>query len=198
METIKARLKGISPIIMHNNAMANPMSVYAKAIKAVSSKRGKTDAEFETLARLEWEASLYMKGGVVVLPGENLHRALNEGARKRKLGKAVNSGAFVADDYPELFYSGPKIQVSKTDQFPSDELDVFYPAHSFTTLVRVQKNTTPRTRPIFHDWEVSLSIDYDEDVLDRESIIESFEIAGRMIGLGDWRPRYGRFIVEEV
>jgi hypothetical protein len=35
-------------------------------------------------------------------------------------------------------------------------------------------------------------------VINREQVIDLFRVAGAQIGVGDWRKKHGRFIVEEV
>lgn len=50
-----------------------------------------------------------------------------------------------------------------------------------------------RTRPIFTDWSTEVEGAFDPNVLDRKDVENFAQIAGAYIGVGDWRPRYGRF-----
>jgi hypothetical protein len=198
MKSFQARIKGISPLLMHNNEMANPLSIYAKAMKPYTSKRNKTESDHEIISRMEWEAGLYLMTGQVVLPGANIHQCLLEGAKKNKNGPKIKSGVFIDDDYPALDYAGPKIKLGDRTTFPCEDLDKFYSHHKFTTLARVSTSTTLRTRPIFHGWSCEFTILYDETIVDEMTIMESMETAGRMVGICDWRPRYGRFEAEKI
>ena len=59
METIKVRLVGIGPLLMHSNKGANPLSLEAKTIKPISSKNKKVDADYQAMARIEWESGFH-------------------------------------------------------------------------------------------------------------------------------------------
>jgi hypothetical protein len=52
-----------------------------------------------------------------------------------------------------------------------------------------------RTRPIFPEWELEFTVEYSPDLVQRDRLEEWVEVAGRQIGLSDWRPNYGRFEV---
>jgi hypothetical protein len=59
-KTLTYRITGDAPLIMHNGALANPLSAASKALKQVTSKKKKTDADFERMAEIEFKAGLYM------------------------------------------------------------------------------------------------------------------------------------------
>src|SRR5579885_58452 len=95
MEKLKFQLTSECPLILHNGQTCDPMNKFSKEIKKISSKRGKTDADFEQMAKLEWYASLYTDNGRVCIPAEVLEAALVGGARKSKLGRQAQAGLFV-------------------------------------------------------------------------------------------------------
>jgi hypothetical protein len=182
---IMFKIQGLSPTMMHNGQLANPLNPYAKALKAVSSKRKKTDEDFEKMAMIEWEGSLYFNHkGQIVWPGHVLEGALCGAAAKQKLKKVAQSGMFVEED-AVLEYDGPKdIEALKKD-----------PKFRFTTGVRVQNARIMRTRPFFQNWGLSFVITYDPSLFDEQQVIQIVEILGAKVGLSDFRPRYGRFTV---
>lgn len=55
-------------------------------------------------------------------------------------------------------------------------------------------------RPKFPSWDFKVSVDIDEDYLDISKVQELFTAAGRIAGIGDFRPSrrgpFGRFTVE--
>ena len=53
-----------------------------------------------------------------------------------------------------------------------------------------------RTRARFPDWRVDVEAEFESGLLDRTEIVETFRVAGFRIGLGDWRPEFGRFSVQ--
>lgn len=200
MDSITLKLEGKNQLLMHNNVAANPMSTQAKKLKEITSKRAKTDQDFESIARLEWEAGLYMHDGVAVIPSINVERSILFGARKSKNGKLVESGVFAADEFCELHYAGTKIEIDTpmNGDFPTTGLDAFFDEHKDQRMVRISKNQVLRTRPIFYDWELEITLDYEPDVINRSILLEAAQTAGKLIGLCEMRPRYGRFEATEV
>ena len=64
--------------------------------------------------------------------------------------------------------------------------------------VNVRGSRIMRTRPKFDNWSASIDILYDPENLNREHVEQWVEVAGREVGLMDWRPRFGRFEVVSV
>ena len=157
-------------------------------MKEITSKRKKVDADYEELARLEWLAGLYLKDSMPCIPGFVFEAALigkGGAARKEKMGKEAAAAVWVIDDFL-LEYDGP------TDPHELWE-DVRFRDQS---LVKVGMARVLRTRPFFKNWSADIEITYDEELIDREIIKRWVEIAGRQVGLMDWRPKFGRFTVE--
>lgn len=155
-------------------------------MRKISGKRKKTEADFEQLAKLEWFGSLYLSGGVPCIPGEVLEAGFIEASRKSRRGQQAKAGV-VSDGFWPLGYDGPK----DPEQLWENE------DYRLTVGVRIQKNRIMRTRPIFREWSATVHLDYLPDQLDKGEIIETMGILGRVVGLGDWRPRFGRFEVVE-
>ena len=188
LQTMRITIEGIVPLIMHNNAGADPLDPRTQELKKYTSKRKKTEADEKEIARLEWHLGLYLnEKEQPCVPGENLERMLREAAKKNSLGKAFLTGISCGTSWP-LQYDGPK-KISKLEQ---DKRFVLRSA------VRVQTSTVMRTRPQFPQWSVTFDLDYFDDILNAGQIVTTLPIAGRMIGLMDYRPRYGRFIVQEA
>jgi len=187
LKTLELNIKGASPLILHNGQTANPLNKYARQLKAVSGKRNKTDEDFEAMAKIEFLAGLYQNpAGEYILPGHNLEAAMLEGAKKNKQGRLVQSGAFVTED-PLLVFSGS----AKT---PDELWDGG--KHALMVSVRIQKNKVMRTRPLIPTgWTAKVSVTFDPSIIEKDDIVRAFEVAGLERGIGDWRPKYGRFIV---
>jgi hypothetical protein len=56
-----------------------------------------------------------------------------------------------------------------------------------------KKSSIIRCRPIFDNWKSTFEIGYDPELIEGESIKKALEVAGREIGICDYRPKYGRF-----
>lgn len=199
MDKVKVRLVGNGALLMHDNRGANPLSKEAKGMKGLQSKKKKTDSDYAFLARMDWEAGLYLHDGIVVLPGQNLEKSLIEGARKSKNGKQFEGGVLLEEDYCPLDYNGAKIKTSnRNGEFPDPQLDKFYAEHSWQEMVKVSRNQVLRTRPIFYGWSCEATILFNDDILNKEVLLDCIRDAGNLVGLCEKRPRLGRFEVEVV
>ena len=181
---IRIEIHGTAPLISHNIRLANPLDPIAKAMKAISGKRKKTEDDLLQLARLEFEGGLYLYPEVgPYVPGENVEKCVIEGARVTKQGKQVERGLFVSDNVVPLIYKGPR----DADQLWADE------RFRHVAAVRVGQSRVIRTRPIFHEWALEADAELDPGLLSIEQLQQIIDDAGAMVGLGDHRPRYGRF-----
>lgn len=184
---IQFRLNGVSPLLMHNGRLANPLDPMAKALKAVTGKRAKTDADHEEMARIEFLGGLYIGDDGPCLPGEMIEAMLVVAAKKSKRGPQAKAG-IISDGMHRLEYAGPR------------DPDALWDDDRFRLVagVRVQQARLMRTRPIFRDWSAEIFVDFLPGQLNRADVAEMMRIAGEVVGLGDWRPRFGRFTVETL
>lgn len=184
-------IEGTAPLLMHNARLSNPLDPAAKALKAVTSKRTKTDDDHATIARLEHAGSLYLDSDIgPYMPGENIARCLIDGARVTKAGVKVTRGVFISSDVNPLAYKGPR------------DADGLWNDENFRHMASAKIGTarTMRCRPMFRQWRTQANGLLDTTVLSLEELRSITETAGAMVGLGDWRPRFGRFTatVEKV
>lgn len=154
-------------------------------MKLVSGKRGKTEADFEELARLEFYGGLYQDKKLgIVIPSEVLESTINGGARKFKEGPAAKAGMVIMN-HTKLIFEGPQ----SVDKMWKDG------RFTFQKMVVVARARILRTRPMFEDWSANIEVNYEDTVCDYTQIYKWLEKAGQVVGIGDWRPRYGRFEV---
>jgi hypothetical protein len=185
MDSISFKAIGTLPLLLHNGALADPLNKWSKAIAKVSSKRHKTEADHQEIAKLEFLGSLYLNGGTgPVIPAPMLEATLIVAAKSRKEGQKAKAGIFVPADMP-LIYDGP-----------GDPMEL-WESGSFVLRVpvRVGQNKVVRTRPMFNGWAIAGRIEFRPDIVDQDTVGQWMVIAGNRIGLGDWRPRFGLFSV---
>lgn len=186
MKTATYNLKGTTPLLMHSERLANPFDDLTKEIKAISGKRKKTEDDLREMARLEWLGGLYHddEAGIHV-PGYNLLACIIGGGKIHKLGTAIKRAALVMEDKVSIQYEGPKTPGK------------LFENKRFVDMRSVKVGTAKimRCRPIFMDWALSFSLVYDENSIQLSDLDRCIESAGLMVGLGDYRPRFGRFQV---
>lgn len=186
-QKITFKLSSSAPIILHNGQTADPLNKWSRAIKKISSKRAKTDADYEEMARLEFLAGLYMNADGPILPANMIDAMIVAGAKKSKEGQLAKSGCFCID-HARLEYDGPR----NVEALWGDE------NFHFSAIVKVGMARVSRMRPIFREWSALLTLNIEETTINATRVEEWLRVAGTQVGLGDWRPQYGRFTVEKV
>jgi hypothetical protein len=184
------QLDGTRPLLMHNiRALGDPLHPVAKAIKRVSAKRKKTEEDHLEMRKLEFFGGLYMddEEGPYV-PAVNFMRCLVDAARITREGKNVERGVIVLNDIGRLEYGGPRTAEGlwEDESFRSIE------------MVRVGQARVARCRPMFRNWSTSFEAQVDTAIMSPEDFDEILHKAGNMVGLGDFRPRFGRFTATKV
>lgn len=184
-QTLNCTITGDSPLILHNGQTADPLNKFAKDIKRISSKRAKTDADYQEMARIEWFASLYLDNGKVCIPSEVFESAIASGARKLKLGKQAQATLFCPSNI-ELDFEGKEMTVEQLWERDANRL---------TVGVRIGQQKIMRTRFIAKKWSAKVAITYEDTMLNRQQVEEMIKATGEQVGLCDWRPKFGRFTV---
>jgi hypothetical protein len=185
-ETLPVEIVGSAPLILHNGQTADPLNKFARALKEVSGKRKKTEADFEEMARIEFMSGLYMGPDGPVLPTRLLESAIIEGARKSKLGKLAQAGMMI-EKSARLDYEGPR---GSKELFEDERF-------RFAVPVRVGQAKVIRTRPMFENWSAEFVVTFDAEILNGRDLLTAIRQAGMFCGVGDWRPRHGRFALRQ-
>lgn len=187
VDTLKLRLTGDRPLLMHSGRLADPLDEINRNLAKMTGKRMKTAADHEEIARIEWYGSLWLTGGHPCIPPEAIEASFIAAARARKKSKQARAGMMVVG--PALLdYDGPR------------DLDELWkePAFQLRRAVRVGNARPIRTRPHFPNWRAEAVVTFVPTLLDRIDMLDLFAIAGAQEGIGDWRPKYGRYTVEAV
>jgi hypothetical protein len=186
-QQVKYQLTGAAPLLMHNGTLADPLSAYSKAIKKITDKSKKTEADLEEVGRLEWFGSLYLLDGTPCIPREAIKATLLRAGKTLKKGPKVKAG-IVCEDHALLQYDGPK----DPQALWLDKQFVYR-----TTKPQGQVRIV-RTRPIFPRWGIDLMLAFNDEMLNPDELDQIVTIAGQSIGLLEERPEYGRFEVRKL
>ena len=173
--TANVKVRGVSDMLFHR---WNCESVEAKSTAAKGSKAKKTD---------DVESYVYRNArGEICLPGEYVRQAIIMAAKFRQDPRSPRKSAF------DLFKAAV---LSLTDLASLGAKDWDYLDRR---RVCVQRNGITRSRPaMLAGWtaEVQFLVTLPEYV--SPTILHDVLVnAGRLIGVGDFRPTYGRFAVE--
>lgn len=186
-QTVTYRLTSDCPMLAHNGQTADPLNKWSKAMKQISGKRKKTDADYEELARLEFFAGLYMGKDGPIIPAANIDSMLVNAGKKLREGPIVKAGVFCLKDAP-MEYDGPR------------DPEAMWQAEKFrhVAIVRVQTARVARTRPVFDEWAANVMLNIEDSIVNIAQVDAWMNIAGTQIGLGDWRPQHGRFSAQRL
>lgn len=171
---VAVEIEGVSDFLYHR---WNPEAVDEKAKAAKGSKAKKTD---------NLESYVYRdEAGDLALPGEYLRQAVVHAAKFRQDPRSPRKSAM------DLFKAGvfaltPLASVGKATWDYEDRRRVV-----------VQRNGVNRTRPALKaGWRVAFDFQVNlPEYIPPAMLNEVISAAGRLIGVGDFRPTYGRFVV---
>lgn len=174
--SVHLKIQGSADLLMHR---WNPESIDAKAGAAKGSAAKKTD---------DVESFVYRTDdGMLALPGEYLRQSIVHAAKFRQDPRSPRKSAM------DLFKAG-LVCLTPYASLGAKEWD-----YLDRRRVVVQRNGVNRTRPAMQaGWqaEFDMAINLPEYV-SPELLREVIEIAGRLVGVGDFRPTYGRYGIVE-
>lgn len=202
MKTLKTKWTGIRPLVMGNPQtikLTSPFAIEGRrlstAIKAARKKQDENKLiELETqMIRNDWESSAYFdpKRSQYYLPDTVIMACIRSGATASKKGRDIDRAVIVSET--EAYIEGVKAHRT---------LEAYFADPDFR--LEIQVKIPPKTGSLVWKartmiptgWTVTFSLDFDEDLMAQKSLVEAMETAGRMCGVGGWRPKFGRFTVE--
>lgn len=176
MKTYKITINGTSPLLMNRPSML--IGDISKDKKPMSND---TKGMAETKLYLDDNEKLYQ-------PSTHLSGSLIEAGKHKKVvgkGKATYSkivGYAVQVEPYQIIHKKQKWEI-----------------FSVLAVNPSTKGRNPLHRPMLKEWELDFEVTFDETEIDPQIMKELFDIAGRIVGLGDWRPAkkgpYGKFQV---
>lgn len=181
-------------LLMHNGQLADPSNEFAKRIKKVTSIRAddRTAEDSLELKRAEWMGGLNLtKDGEPCIRSDQVEAALIKAAKKKRQGEAFSAGVYCFDDSPLVLrpFAGRQVDLDELFQMGT---------YVDTRGVVVTRKRILRTRPVFPEWSALIPVNFMPSVIDGKKVVEAMEVVSTKIGIGDRRPRYGRFEIKSV
>ena len=188
MYTIKTRIEGVSPLLQHKFAVLDTKPGAAKRTGALDYSN-------------EWVASMYVdREGYLIQPASHIEGALvraaasfrMKGAGRKTWKDPIRAYCYVVPDEIRHLHNDAPIPAPTEELLgnPTDNLSVHI------GRVRVQRAAVARSRlMIATGWELAFTIEVHDPQVQSDIIQTILAEAGRAAGIGDFRPRYGRFQV---
>lgn len=208
-------LRGTQPLLMHADDVLQ--SDELTSWRQDPTNRNVSVAGDDRHPAWTWQTYLYHDGTHLAVPQECVMTALRTaGAKVPAKGKSTfkalsQSGMIVTSDYCEFRCGGkqiPILDLIAVRDAPFGEHVKRAQKLGFDLSIKRAKIGTSkhvRVRPIFHDWTVSGQIAVSEPAITEDVLRNLMAIAGRLAGLGDWRPSapkspgpHGMFTAEVV
>lgn len=171
---VAVKIRGVADILFHR---WNCEAVAEKAAAAKGSKAKKTD---------DIESYVYRNdAGELCLPGEYLRGAIVAAAKFRQDPRSPRKSAM------DLF----KAAVVSLTPLASLGADRWEYEHACRVVI--QRNAVTRVRPAMKTgWEAAFQLQINlPEYVSPELLLSVLNDAGRLVGVGDFRPTYGRFAV---
>lgn len=169
---VSVQVEGASDMLFHR---WNCESVEAKS-KAAKNSRAKKEDDIESYV---WRNN----DGELCIPGEYFRQSVIHAAKFKQDPRSPRKSAM------DLFKAGI-VSLTPLASLGSNNWD-----YLDTRRVTVQRAGVNRTRPAFKQgWEVELQFQVlTPEYIDPALFQDVFNTAGRLVGVGDFRPTYGRF-----
>lgn len=204
-------LKSETPILIHGDDV-EAAGVLAKWRNAAENKDVSVRGD-DRSPPWTWQTYLYHDGEHLAIPQENLMACLCKAGAMIPMAKgkgtfksASQSGLMPTTEYFEFRASGKQIAIADITamaSLPFSEQAQAVKAFNFDLLIKratVGQAKHVRVRARFRSWVISGVVDVIDPLITPAVLAEMFDIAGRKVGLGDWRPSspkkpgpYGRF-----
>lgn len=190
MKLLNIKITGTRPFLSHNDTLSDPLNPLTKYHKSLSSKRKKTDEDYALLAESQLVTSCYYDEQLgFVMNGEMIEACIKSGAKLNKLGKVIDRAIMLTDVVFPMTIKNCPVNPQELAKNP----DFIY-----AKSVKIGTARVMSYRPIFRDWSVEFGLMFDEEQITKEELLMVLENAGNLCGVGDWRPRFGRFSVEVI
>ncbi len=168
MEKAIVKIKGISPLLMNRFVMEKD-----------DAEAKRRDQKFDP--KEDAEKALYKNAQGCYAPSTWIEASLRETAKEFK-GKG--RGSLKATILASVFVDPAEIPLGKNTY---DEID--------QRPAVIQRNRIVKSRPRFNSWELEFTISFNEDRIKKDTLKQILIEAGQAKGIGDYRPKFGRFEV---
>ena len=173
MVKIEVEIKGVAPLLQHKMSLQQEAQLASKTKKRAGQAEGDKPEDY-----------LYIVDGKICQPAEHILQAIIkqlsnykiQGKGKKTFKDIGKGGINVMPEYIE----------HKNQNWITDSRTVVIPA---------TRGSAVRVRPKFEEWQLNFIIEIFNEDLPIEVLKSALDDAGREGGIGDYRPRFGRFIV---
>lgn len=194
LEIAEVEIVGLAPLLMHKYVMGESISD--------PKKKPIKDAEYWEKISQEWRQTAYWDDKIgLYIPSDAVEACMKNGGKSVKIGrgtatKSVEAGVNIHSEFLKIPVITPDgEEVKSLDDIEDLEWILVKP-------VRVPPRTGARIErkrvQIPVGWKAKFKVIVNTDVITRNTFETVLRNAGMTAGLLNWRPKYGRFDVENI
>ncbi len=198
MKTYQIELAGLTPLLMHWDNL-DGQGLLAEWMAIPENKKNSKAGDDRTPA-WTWKTYVYNDGQNVVMPSDNLRKCMLKAGAKVPTGKGKGTfkaeavaGVVISDLYLPFFVNGRPMPIDRIDA-----IDGTFKQHCeavkklgfelFVKRAAIQRAKHVRVRPMFRSWSCRFGVTVVDEQITENILRRIFKVAGRYMGLGDWRP----------
>lgn len=192
IQNLQFTIIGIDPLLVNNPQVVDPFNKFKKEISAITAKRSKTEEDLLALRDLEIRSKIYWddKKGIYIPSQWVLASIAGCSFKQAKISKdTIRAAVFVTESKIPLQYANKNLVKTPLDIVKNDEFRIIQ------ILPQGQVRVT-KAAPIFNDWSFTAEVEFDDSVVDLDSLKKLIKYGAKFGGFGDFRPTYGRATVE--
>jgi hypothetical protein len=193
MRNAKISITGVSPLLMNNPQTVDRFNNFAKRMAAINAKKTRrTDDDYLELRDLEMESKSYFDEEIgVYVPSSWVSEAIATAAfRVAKISRADIRGA--------MFTTEDKVRLTYRDMDKVKKIEDIVKNQAFRIVLNLPQGQTRLAKafPIFHHWSFETAVEFDDKIIDPDSLSRIIDHTARYGGFGDFRPKFGRASAE--
>jgi hypothetical protein len=186
-------VRGVTPLLQNNPQTVDRFNKFAKRMAVINAKKTRrTDDDFLELRDLEMEAKVYFDADIgVYVPSSWVAEAIATSAFKvAKISRADIRGA--------MFTTEDKLKLSYRDSDKVKGIMDIVKNENFRQMLTLPQGQVRVVKafPIFHKWSFETTLEFDDKIIDPDSLTRIAEHTAKYGGFGDFRPKFGRAIAE--
>lgn len=193
MKNATVKITGVSPLLQNCPQTVDRFNRFAKRISAINAKKTRrTDDDYLEVRDLEVESKVYFDDETgVYVPASWVAEAIACSAFKvAKISRADIRGA--------LFTTTSKIKLNYRDSDRVRAVADVVRNEAFRVCLTLPQGQVRVVKafPIFHRWSFETSVEFDDKIIDPDSLTRIVEHTSKYGGFGDFRPTFGRATAE--
>lgn len=181
VDTYKVSIKGIVPLMHHRYPIEENMDTSKKKKKVFNQTDDAERALYRDPQKNIYQPSTHLEGAMI-------KAAVQFKYVGRKTYKDIfKSSVFVLPErIPFKIPTNPELEPNG-----AGKIDV--------RPVIINRARVPAARPIWEDWAFDFEVRVlQSDLIDKDLLAKVLEYAGNFIGIGTFRPKFGRFTVTKL